>query len=322
MISLMALVEGAEPPSGRADASCASGTCTCTWATSRRRSRFWRDLIGFEVMTRFPSAAFISAGGYHHHLGLNTWRGEGVPPMPEGSVGMRHWTIVLDPTAVAAVRAAGGGGRRPGGGSPGRVPPARPVAQRRPDPLVIAVTGATGAVGGRVAAGLAELGVTQRLVVRDLAGSVASGCRGRGRGQLCRRRRDAARPRGCRHRLLRLRARGPQPRRPPPRRRRRRGGRRRRADRLHVLRGRRADTVFTFGRDHFHTEEHIKASPLRWTFLRDNIYLDFMPFFAGEDGAIRGPAADGRAAVVARDDIAASAWPCSPATATAARSTR
>jgi catechol 2,3-dioxygenase len=66
--------------------------------------RFWRDLIGFEVMTRFPSAAFIAAGGYHHHLGLNTWRGEGVPPMPEGSVGLRHWTIVLDPPAVAAVR--------------------------------------------------------------------------------------------------------------------------------------------------------------------------------------------------------------------------
>ncbi len=67
--------------------------------------RFWRDLIGFEVMTRFPSAAFIAAGGYHHHLGLNTWRGEGVPPMPSGVVGMRHWTIVLDtPAEVAAVR--------------------------------------------------------------------------------------------------------------------------------------------------------------------------------------------------------------------------
>ena len=67
--------------------------------------RFWRDLIGFEVMTRFPSAAFIAAGGYHHHLGLNTWRGEGVPPMPSGVVGMRHWTIVLDtPAEVAEVR--------------------------------------------------------------------------------------------------------------------------------------------------------------------------------------------------------------------------
>ena len=66
---------------------------------------FWRDGVGFEVMTRFPSAAFIAAGGYHHHLGLNTWRGEGVPPQPDGVVGLRHWTIVLDDAAdVAAVR--------------------------------------------------------------------------------------------------------------------------------------------------------------------------------------------------------------------------
>jgi uncharacterized protein YbjT (DUF2867 family) len=65
------------------------------------------------------------------------------------------------------------------------------------------------------------------------------------------------------------------------------------------------DCTFTFGRDHFHTEEHIKGTPLRWTFLRDNIYLDVMPVFAGEDGVIRGPAGDGRAAVVARDDVAA-----------------
>jgi catechol 2,3-dioxygenase len=58
------------------------------------------------VMTRFPSAAFIAAGGYHHHLGLNTWRGEGVPPMPEDAVGMRHWTVVLDSAGeVDAVRA-------------------------------------------------------------------------------------------------------------------------------------------------------------------------------------------------------------------------
>jgi catechol 2,3-dioxygenase len=66
---------------------------------------FWRDGVGFEVMTSFPSAVFIAAGGYHHHLGLNTWRGEGVPPQPEGVVGLRHWTILLDdPAEVAAVR--------------------------------------------------------------------------------------------------------------------------------------------------------------------------------------------------------------------------
>jgi catechol 2,3-dioxygenase len=66
---------------------------------------FWRDGVGFQVMTRFPSAAFIAAGGYHHHLGLNTWRGERVPPQPDGVVGLRHWTIYLDGAEdVAAVR--------------------------------------------------------------------------------------------------------------------------------------------------------------------------------------------------------------------------
>jgi catechol 2,3-dioxygenase len=70
-----------------------------------RALSYWRDGIGFEVMTRFPSAAFIAAEGYHHHLGLNTWRGEGVPPQPDGVVGLRHWTIELpDEPAVAAVR--------------------------------------------------------------------------------------------------------------------------------------------------------------------------------------------------------------------------
>jgi catechol 2,3-dioxygenase len=70
-----------------------------------RALEFWRDAIGFEVMTRFPSAAFIAMEGYHHHLGLNTWRGEGVPPVPDGVVGLRHWTIVMDDAErVAAVR--------------------------------------------------------------------------------------------------------------------------------------------------------------------------------------------------------------------------
>jgi catechol 2,3-dioxygenase len=51
------------------------------------------------------AAAFVSAGDYHHHLGFNVWRGEGVPPVPEGRVGLRHWTVVLeDPREVAAVR--------------------------------------------------------------------------------------------------------------------------------------------------------------------------------------------------------------------------
>ena len=67
------------------------------------------------------------------------------------------------------------------------------------------------------------------------------------------------------------------------------------------------DSVFTLGRDHYHTEEHIKASGMEWTFLRDNFYLEFCLEIVGEDGVIRGPAGDGQVAAVSRDDIAASA---------------
>jgi NAD(P)H dehydrogenase (quinone) len=67
------------------------------------------------------------------------------------------------------------------------------------------------------------------------------------------------------------------------------------------------DATFTLARDHHATEEHIRASGMDWTFLRDNLYLDFMPELVGEDGVIRGPAGDGLLAAVSRDDIAASA---------------
>ena len=105
MASLMAMVSGA-PLEDRASDGLRVGHLHLHVGDVEGALGFWRDLIGFEVMTRFPSAAFISAGGYHHHLGLNTWRGEGVAQMPAGSVGLRHWTIVLDsPGDVAAVAA-------------------------------------------------------------------------------------------------------------------------------------------------------------------------------------------------------------------------
>lgn len=65
--------------------------------------------------------------------------------------------------------------------------------------------------------------------------------------------------------------------------------------------------TFTLGRDHFHTEEHLRASGMAFTFLRDNLYLDFLPHLVGDDGVIRGPAGDGRVAAVTRDDVAACA---------------
>ncbi len=64
------------------------------------------------------------------------------------------------------------------------------------------------------------------------------------------------------------------------------------------------DATFTLARDHWHTEQHIRDSGLAFTFLRDNLYADFLPLMVGEDGVIRGPAGDGRAALVAQDDIA------------------
>jgi uncharacterized protein YbjT (DUF2867 family) len=67
------------------------------------------------------------------------------------------------------------------------------------------------------------------------------------------------------------------------------------------------DATFTLARDHFATEEHIKGSGMAWTFLRDNLYLEFLEHMAGPDGVIRGPAGDGRAAVVAHADIARAA---------------
>lgn len=64
------------------------------------------------------------------------------------------------------------------------------------------------------------------------------------------------------------------------------------------------DCTFTLGRDHYATEQRIRTTGLRFTFLRDNLYADFLPAMVGEDGVIRGPAADGRVAAVAQDDIA------------------
>ena len=69
-----------------------------------RGIEFYRDVIGFEVMTLLDSAAFVAAGGYHHHLGFNVWRGRNVPPFPAGTVGLNQWTIVLPAGAATALR--------------------------------------------------------------------------------------------------------------------------------------------------------------------------------------------------------------------------
>lgn len=57
--------------------------------------RFYHDLVGFDVMGHMPGMGFVSAGGYHHHLGLNTWAGQGARPAPSGSAGLRRFIIEL-----------------------------------------------------------------------------------------------------------------------------------------------------------------------------------------------------------------------------------
>jgi NAD(P)H dehydrogenase (quinone) len=168
----------------------------------------------------------------------------------------------------------------------------------------VVVTGVTGGLGGRVARRLAERGVGQRLVARDpgrapeLAGAeVAAGSYDD---------RDSLRRAFAGAHTLFMVSASEDP------------------DRLRLhanvvgaatdagvervvytsFFGAAPDCSFTFGRDHWHTEELIKGSGLRFTMLRDNLYLDFLPLMVGADGVIRGPAGDGRVAVVARDDIA------------------
>jgi NAD(P)H dehydrogenase (quinone) len=172
----------------------------------------------------------------------------------------------------------------------------------------IGVTGATGRLGGRVAQRLAAAGVTQRLLVRDperapqLSGATTARA-AFGESDAVRAALDgvptvlmvsaseapdrvaqqtafvdAAAAAGVEH-LVYISFYGAAP-----------------------------DSTFTFARDHFATEQHIRASGMGFTFLRDNIYADLAAFLVGSDDVIRGPAGDGRFAPVAQDDIADAAF--------------
>jgi NAD(P)H dehydrogenase (quinone) len=168
----------------------------------------------------------------------------------------------------------------------------------------LAVTGSTGRLGGRVVRRLAEIGTRQRLIVRDPARAprlahadvaqasygdadaarraltgvstlfMVSGSEASDRVDHHRKFIDAAVAAGVDHLVYTS------------------------------FFGAAAAATFTLARDHYATEQHIRASEMRWTFLRDNLYLDFFPLMAGPNGVIRGPAGDGRVAAVAQDDIA------------------
>lgn len=71
--------------------------------------RFYHEVLGFDITVEGygMGALFFSAGGYHHHIGTNVWRGVGVPPPPEGAVGLRHFTVVVpDEAELSRMKAA------------------------------------------------------------------------------------------------------------------------------------------------------------------------------------------------------------------------
>lgn len=72
-------------------------------ADLERAIAFYNGVLGFEVTQRFGnSAAFLSAGGYHHHIGLNTWESLGGTPPPPGSTGLYHLAVVYPTQAELA----------------------------------------------------------------------------------------------------------------------------------------------------------------------------------------------------------------------------
>ena len=89
---LFATIEG-EEASPHAQAGLRMGHVHLHVGDLAASTRFYRDGLGFEVMTEMGSAVFVSAARYHHHVGFNLWRGAGAAPPPEDAIGLRHWTL-------------------------------------------------------------------------------------------------------------------------------------------------------------------------------------------------------------------------------------
>jgi catechol 2,3-dioxygenase len=126
-------VVASEEPSARAGDGVTVGHVHLHVGDTDAGKRFYRDGLGFEVQADLGTAVFVSAGGYHHHVGFNVWRGQGVPPQPDGTVGLGHWTLVV-PEDLGAVR-----GRLEALGAPLAVHPDGLLA-RDPSGIAVVIT--------------------------------------------------------------------------------------------------------------------------------------------------------------------------------------
>ena len=99
--SLLDTVAG-DPPTDLVGEGLRTGHLHLHVGDIERALAFYRDLLGLELQADLGSAAFLAAGGYHHHLGINVWNGRGVDGPPPHTAGLRRWTVQLPTDADVA----------------------------------------------------------------------------------------------------------------------------------------------------------------------------------------------------------------------------
>ncbi|MDI4666290.1 VOC family protein [Xanthobacter autotrophicus] len=102
-LDLAALAREAPPAARPAPAGTDMGHVHLKVADLEAARRFWVDTVGLAIMARYPGALFVSADGYHHHLGLNTWQSSGAPAPAAGTAGLDHFTVRLPADAIEAL---------------------------------------------------------------------------------------------------------------------------------------------------------------------------------------------------------------------------
>jgi catechol 2,3-dioxygenase len=125
---LIGELEGDEPPFDGLPPGTTMGHVHLRVADVAATVAFQRDVLGFALMASFgPRAAFLAAGGYHHHLGANTWESHGRPYAPDGTATLRYATVVLPDAAARDAAAERAGGEAVEGGVLVRDPSGAPL---------------------------------------------------------------------------------------------------------------------------------------------------------------------------------------------------